>query len=295
MHHCNLCGKAVTETEYRVFPRPNKPTARGLLVCAQCQHDKPRCAVCQTPMPPARAELGICAACLREGLRCRACGARIRGKFVMLNGNDGPYCDKCHRNHVPCDLCGAPASAGAVTYADGRVVCQRCAQTAITDARQAELLFDQVVDLVDAALGLRLNVRPRLMLVDRARLVELARHAAAESGHDSAKALGLFMRIGRQRIIYLQEFLPRILLIQVTAHELAHAWQSENAPLLRNPLVREGFAEWVAYHALTRLDARKKVAQMLQRRDDYGEGLRQLLDIEKQHGIAGVVQYCRTH
>jgi len=294
MKHCNLCGNAVNANEYRFYARQNKPAARGLTICAQCERDKPHCAVCQTPMQAARAELGICAACLREGLRCRACGTRIRGKFLMLNGNDGPYCDKCHREHAPCDLCGAPANAGAVTYADGRIVCQRCAQTAITDPREAEMLFERVIDLVDAALGLRLNVRPGLMLVDRPRLVELARHAAAENGHDSAKALGLFVRMGRKRVIYVQELLPRILLIQIAAHEFAHAWQGENAPLLRDPRLREGFAEWVAYHALTRLDAPKKAAQMLQRRDDYGEGLRRLLDLERQQGIAEVLQHCRT-
>ncbi|MEW5718503.1 MAG: zinc-binding protein [Chloroflexota bacterium] len=277
-----------------MFTRPHKPAARGLTVCARCERDKPRCAICQTPMPSPRVELNICAACLREGLRCRACGARIRGKFLMLNGNDGPYCEKCHRDHALCDLCGAPASARAVLYADGRVVCQRCAQTAITDPRQAEMLFDRVVDLVGATLGLRLNVHPRLMLVDHARLGELARHAVAENGHDSAKTLGLFARMGRKRVVYVQEFLPRILLIQVAAHEFAHAWQGENAPLLRDPVWREGFAEWVAYHALTRLDAPKKAAQMIQRRDVYGEGLRRVLEAEKQKGIDGVLQECRN-
>ncbi len=294
MKHCNLCGNAVDENEYRVYPRPRKPNARGLIVCAQCQRDKPRCAVCQTPMPPARAELSICAACWREGLNCRACGARIRDNFLMINGNDGPYCEKCYRDHAPCDLCGAPANDGAVLYADGRLVCQRCAQTAIADPRDAERLFDRVVDLVGATLGLRLNVRPRLMAVDRARLVELARHATANIGHADGKTLGLFVRMGRKRVVYVQELLPRILLIHIAAHEFAHAWEGENAPLLRDLRLREGFAEWVAYHALVQLDAPKKAAQMLQRHDDYGEGLRHLLEVEREQGIAGVLQYCRT-
>jgi hypothetical protein len=42
------------------------------------------------------------------------------------------------------------------------------------------------------------------------------------------------------------------------------------------------------------LDAKKKAAQMIQRRDYYGEGLRRLVDIERQQGVAGVLQYCRT-
>jgi len=293
MKHCSLCGRAVTEIEYRVFPRPNKPDARGLTVCHDCQRTKPRCAVCQTPMATERADLGICAACLREGLQCRSCGKPVRGKFVIINGNDGPYCENCMRAHPACDLCGAPANIGAVTYADGRVTCQRCAQTAVLDPREAERLFEQVIDLIGGTLGLRLNVRPRLMLVDHARLVELARQSAAETGHSSEKTLGLFTRMGRKRVIYLQEFLPRIFLIQIVAHEFAHAWQGENCPFLGDPVLREGFAEWVAYHALAQLDAAKKTAQMLQRRDLYGDGLRQLLQVEQQAGIAGVLQLCR--
>jgi len=294
MKHCNLCGNAVNENEYRIYTRKNKPTARGLIVCAQCERDQPRCAVCQTPMPVARAQLGICGACLREGLRCRSCGARIRGQFLLINGNDGPYCEKCFRNRAQCDLCGAPAGDGSVLMADERIVCQRCNQTAITDPREAEALFERAVDLLMNSLGMQLNMRPRLMLVDHARLAELSRAAAAENGHASDKVLGLFMRQGQRRTIYLQEFLPRIMFLQVVAHEFAHAWQGERCPLLRDATVREGFAEWAAYHILLKLDAKKKAAQMLQRRDFYGEGLRRLLDVEREQGIAGVLQSCRT-
>lgn len=294
MLHCNLCGNAVAENEYRLFPRPNKPDARGLTVCNDCQRDKPRCAVCQTPMPEARAAIGICAACMREGLNCRLCGEPIRGKFTLFNGNDGPYCDNCTSNYPRCDLCGAPAGPGSQTFPDERVVCQRCNQTAITDPRDAEMLFERVIDLLGSNLGLRLNIRPRLTLIDHARLVELARQSAAETGHDSKHALGLFTRMGRKRVIYLQEFLPRIMLIQIVAHEFAHAWQGENCPLMSDPVLREGFAEWVAYHALLQLDAQKKVAQMLQRRDLYGDGLRQFIEIEKREGVAGALQLCRA-
>jgi len=239
-----------------------------------------------------RATMGICGDCLREGLHCRSCGTKIRGEFLVVNGNDGPYCAKCYNTRASCDLCGAPAGDGAVQMADGRIVCARCNATAIRDPREAETLFERVVDLLGNSLGMQLNIRPRLALVDHARLLELSR-AAMEDGHDSDKVLGLFMRQGQKRTIYLQEFLPRILLIQVAAHEFAHAWQGEKCPLLRDPVLREGFAEWAAYHMLMQLDAQKKAAQMLQRRDFYGDGLRQCLEIEKQQGIDGVLQFNR--
>ncbi len=158
----------------------------------------------------------------------------------------------------------------------------------------AEALYERVIDLIRSTLGLRLNLRPRLLLTDHARLVEMARYSAAETGHNSQNALALFTRMGRKRVIHLQEFLPRIMLIQIVAHEFAHAWQAENCPLLRDPILREGFAEWVSYHALAQFDAQKKIAQMEQRRDGYGDGLRQLLEIEGREGTVGVLNFCRS-
>ncbi len=322
MKHCNLCGRAVAEKEYRVFTRRRRPDAKGLTICVDCQRRLPRCLVCQTPMPADRLSpgsvdisrsqlysqashtqnelgseefqqnLGICHDCLREGLHCRGCGKRITGEFLLVNGNDGPYCADCFRSRAPCDVCGAPAGEGSLLLPDRRIVCQRCRATAITDPHEANALFERVIDLLSNSLGLRLNIRPQLALVDHARLAELSRHAAHDE-HDRDKVMGLFVRNGRKRFIYLQEYLPRILLIQIVAHEFAHAWQAENSPLLDDALAREGFAEWVAYHALLELDAQKKAAQMTQRRDDYGEGLRKMLALEKQYGAAAVLQACR--
>lgn len=295
MKHCNLCGRAVAPNEYRVFARKHNPRDKGLTVCAQCERDQPRCIVCQTPSVAQNLRAGICRDCLREGLHCKTCGKKIAGDFLLLNGNDGPYCADCFQKFAPCDICGAPAGEDAVTLADGRVLCARCSQTAINDPFTANEVFHQVIDALDRSLGLRLNLRPQLMLVDRARLMELARVAAQENGHDTERVLGLFMRQGRKRFIYLQEHLPRILMIQIVAHEFAHAWQGEQAPLLQDNVLREGFAEWVAYHMLQELGAQKKAAQMLQRQDSYGQGLRELLELERKKSIGDVLKFIRNN
>lgn len=293
MKHCNLCGRAVAQNEYRVFTRNHNANGKGLTVCAQCEREQPRCLVCQTPMTAQHLRAGICRECLREGLRCKRCGEKIAGDFLLLNGNDGPYCASCFQKFAPCDICGAPAGDDAVTLADGRVLCARCHQTAITDPREAHELFMRVIQALERSLGLTLNMRPQLMLVDHARLVELARAAARENGHDAERVLGLFVRQGRKRFIYLQEQLPRILLIQVVAHEFAHAWQGEQAPLLADNVLREGFAEWVAYKMLQELGAQKKAAQMLQRQDVYGQGLRYWLKIEQRTDADSVLRQAR--
>jgi hypothetical protein len=45
---------------------------------------------------------------------------------------------------------------------------------------------------------------------------------------------------------------------------------------------------------LQELGAQKKAAQMLQRQDVYGQGLRDMLQVERQRSIMGVLQSLRA-
>lgn len=122
---------------------------------------------------------------------------------------------------------------------------------------------------------------PALSLVDRNQMLALLAQVKDEDADQPELVFGLFVRRGRKRMVYVEYGLPQILMIQVIAHELAHAWQGENCPLLRDPLFREGFAEWVAYRALLALGAVKKAALMTQRTDLYGQGLQMMLALER--------------
>jgi hypothetical protein len=57
--------------------------------------------------------------------------------------------------------------------------------------------------------------------------------------------------------------------------------------------VREGFAEWAAYKTLQTMGATKKMALMKQQNGLYGEGLRQMLELEQRNGSPGVIAFCR--
>ncbi len=74
---------------------------------------------------------------------------------------------------------------------------------------------------------------------------------------------------------------------------MGHAWQMENAPLLREPLLQEGFAEWIAYQALCALGMETAAARMAARDDVYGRGLRHVLLLQQQVGQDGVLAWCR--
>lgn len=96
-----------------------------------------------------------------------------------------------------------------------------------------------------------------------------------------------------RRGIYVQTGLPRLLFLQVATHEYAHAWQGENSPLIKDTQLHEGFAEWVAYHTIGYYGYSQGQERMLKRDDAYGDGLRWALQMERQLGVAGLIEACR--
>jgi len=175
---------------------------------------------------------------------------------------------------------------------DERLICARCHQTAVYDHDQARALFERVISVVTRQLGLHLNVGADFTLADAMHMRRLAETSAHPPG-DPSRLIGLFVRKGMARVMYALSGLPQILLIQTVAHEWAHAWQGENCPLLQDPLVTEGFAEWVAYKTLEAMGATKTMAQMTRQNGPYGEGLRKMIALERDTGVPGVLAFCQ--
>jgi hypothetical protein len=175
--------------------------------------------------------------------------------------------------------------------ADGRPLCAACQATAVISADEATRVYRAAESVIREQLGLSLNVPTGLTLVEPDELGEVLRDMGQDP--DSGDTLGVYTRRGRRRGIYAAVGLPRLLLLQVAAHELAHAWQMENAPLLRDPLLREGFAEWVAYHVLLAVGEPEAAERIVARDDLYGQGARLLLDMEQQSGPRGVIAWTR--
>jgi hypothetical protein len=138
-------------------------------------------------------------------------------------------------------------------------------------------------------------------LVDRNQLREILRqqtesstiHAEQAQELDPQRTLGVYARRGMRRGIYVQTGLPRMLFLQVAAHEYAHAWQGENCPTLDDRRTHEGFAEWVAYQMMGYYGYNKEQGHMRARQDIYGQGLRWILDVEAGRGTKGVIETCR--
>jgi hypothetical protein len=245
-------------------------------------------------MPPAPSQAGLCQTCLTQAPICTSCGKRIHGRYYRNGANAAIYCETCFKGQPRCDVCGGVAGPGIYRLHDGRHICGDCHETAIYDATRAGDLYGRVLGILLRDLGVQLSVPPALGLVDRHQMTALMARVKDKDADQPELVFGLFVRRGRERSVYVESGLPQILMIQVIAHELAHAWQGENCPLLRDPLFREGFAEWVAYRVLLALGAVKKAELMTQRTDLYGQGLQSMLALERQAGSAAVFHACRS-
>jgi hypothetical protein len=153
-------------------------------------------------------------------------------------------------------------------------------------------LYRRVRAALDRDLGLLLSEPCQLKLVNRRQLAGLISKSSLYSLDAASRdrCFGLFMREGMHRAIFVEYGLPQMVLMEVMAHEFAHAWQSEQCPSDLPQEVQEGFAEWVAYKLLEGWGCWKRIDRMLRREDLYGRGLKLVLQWEQTEGQAGVIR-----
>lgn len=273
---CSLCGKPLTGT-YVSYTQPDQTDGQALVVCASCEATNARCRLCNRPMISRLAEDGVCAGCLAERPRCAACGRPVGEGVRLQDGSQRVFCKLCAETLPACLACAAPVGRQGRMLPDGRFRCPLCDATAIDDPSQAQSLYTQVQQIAAKRMGLVLGVPTPLVPVDRAQLDSVL--VALNEGHpvEQRRPRGIYARKGTKRGIYVELGLPRVDMIQVIAHELGHAWQMERKPLMDDPVVVEGFAEWVAYKTLEALGESSAMQLMVKRQDVYGEGLRQML------------------
>lgn len=232
----------------------------------------------------------LCAPCYWERLRCAACEMQVEMQAFMLEGESHVYCKHCFRDRPRCDTCGRPVGARYWTRTDGRTLCDRCQSTAVSDPTYTQELYKTVQATLAQQLGMSLRESCKLRLVNREQLQEMIEKSSLHrlDADSRGRCFGLFMREGRQRAIFIEYGLPQIVLLEVMAHEYAHAWQSENCPLDAPTEVQEGFAEWVAYKLLQGWGCTRRSERMLRREDLYGKGLKMVLGWERKGNQAEV-------
>lgn len=306
---CHLCGKQVVGRYYQY--------TNGLTVCSSCERTAPRCSRCRAPTPQAGASVSrrgvlLCGRCARETFQCDTCGEPILGawySFQELIATPEPrrYCAECVRDRPRCDLCHAPTGAGSVTLTDGQYRCVVCATDLVIGEPAIRLVYTDALAQLEQIIDQPLRRTPPLDVVSRRRMGETRRTYAREAGRPPTQpgdegaagrhVLGFFVRSQGRPVIYVEAGLTRGLLLGTLAHELGHAWQSEQlgaAAGTVDPLMSEGFAEWVAYHTLMASGMRTLASRARERQDVYGRGLERLLSVERSKGRDAVLRIART-
>ena len=237
-----------------------------------------------------RATWSLCVQCYEERLRCGACGLQVRSQAFMLEGETQIYCKHCFDQRPRCDTCGRPVGAHYWTRSDGRKLCDRCQSSAVSDPAVSQVLYRRVKSALARQLGMTLREPCQLKLVNRRQLQEMIEKSSLHrlDADSRGRCFGLFVREGSHRAIFIEYGLPQIVLLEVIAHEYAHAWQSENCFHDAPAEIQEGFAEWVAYKLLQGWGCLRRSDRMLRREDLYGNGLKLMLEWERQVGEAGV-------
>jgi len=144
---------------------------------------------------------------------------------------------------------------------------------------------------------MRLNAGVMFRLVDAPTLRDLRQQShrlpLGYTPGQEIRTLGLYVRNGPTRAIYMLYGLPRLSFRMTVAHEYAHAWQGEQCPLLENEVLREGFAEWVAFYHLLWLGATRAARRMLETAHPYRPALEHMFQLERQLGRAGLIAYIK--
>jgi len=301
---CHLCGQPLTGHYFR-----NK---RGLVFCASCSATRQRCVLCATPLGEAdlaqarhnATEDGmLCRQCARMTPRCAACHRHIAGTFYTFEELLPPaairrFCAGCARSRPRCDICRAPVAQDTAALDDGQYRCALCAEQMVLGEPAVRTVYAQAL----AALGHLVGAPPappRLEVVSRLQMGELRRRHERDVPTGPAipaashHVLGYFVRTHGANTIYVERGLPRSLLLGTLAHELGHAWQAAYPAAERDPVLAEGFAEWIAHHTLVASGLRPVAARATRRDDVYGRGLRQMLEVERHAGSEAVLALAR--
>lgn len=302
------CSRACFEEALPTCAICGKPVNGGILAdnkyyCDTLCHEKalPRCEICGKPVNGGlRSQLDPDKAyCSQECFNatlpaCDLCGARMQAWSAL---GDKKYCESCAK--LPrCSDCQRPGAGFKLS--DGRLLCKDCSSIAIFDTARAREMYEQVRLEIKEKLGLSTDHAIAFHLVDLDRLKRAARiRHSSERGfyryygqlRDSA---GVRRMLKQTYDIYLLNGLRTEEFKDVAAHELAHDIQQRLYPRIKDKVLKEGFAEYVASLMATAWGAERLNQERLRNEfKDYVAGYKQMAKIGADGGLAAVLDYLK--
>ncbi len=146
-------------------------------------------------------------------------------------------------------------------------------------------IIAQVRGLLIASFSITFKLPVRGTIVSGAKLDEL--YQGAYRGAE----IGLYRNSGNCHDIFIMADMGRDSVIGTVAHEMTHAWQSDFCPADQDIVLKEGFANWIAYKILQKIGAFTYAQNILEHADPvYGVGFKKMLEWEDSLGERGVVE-----
>lgn len=172
---------------------------------------------------------------------------------------------------------------------DGRRICSTCKSTRILTQPQLESLYDGVQAFLKAdPTGVMVNYHLPVQIADKdeiqTKMIEGGRAVSVE---------GFYSPYNPEKI-YILSGQTKDSAGSTLVHEYTHAWQSRNCPS-QDRALKEGFASYIAYRYLMHVGQPGMARQLTRHSDpDYGASLVKLLEMEKQKGVKGVMEFVKT-
>jgi hypothetical protein len=96
--------------------------------------------------------------------------------------------------------------------------------------------------------------------------------------------------------IFILSFLPKDMYREVVAHELMHNWQAINYPQIKDPVIIEGLAEFMASQINRYYGKPSRNRRMMKNPDKiYGVGYRKIYQASHGQGIQGVKEWLQQN
>ena len=253
-----------------------------------------------------------CPNCLNQALpKCYNCGTPIQGNYVAVTHHKHAVCMTCRDSLPQCFICSMPCDGnrGGLALADGRFSCGLHSKGGVTSQTRARQIFQQARKELAATFSGALEIKTpikEILLVDVHGLTKAAQNSGHNPSLSGGKVPGIATvvlvssnnrKIMSPSTVHLLNHVPEDRMLTVSAHEYAHVWHAENHRdyTKTQPILREGFAEWVAYKVAQRFKRQEQMELMLNPSGGvYYQGLLKFLQLEREQGISGVLKFATT-
>jgi hypothetical protein len=167
--------------------------------------------------------------------------------------------------------------------------------SAVGDITKAKIVLDEARQFLrkEFSIQLRAPVIIEIFNEDEVTLAALQRRMKMHHtvGYYKPEALG----DKSAHTVYVQKGLSRPRFKAVAAHEMVHAFEREAGLLRSHYSLREGFARWVEYKVLLSEGEHAEAEKLMRLRSwRTGKGIKLLLEVEKEKGVRGVLDYVRS-